>query len=436
MKNNQKETNLLSRRKFLKGLATGTLMLAGGAYIAKGSLYRQAVNGMQSLTGDLQSRFLRQMITTNAATSRVLMWQSDSRLSHPQVEYRLKGQSNALKASAQEDFFTDDGIENLQYLAQLENLTPETNYEYRLVSEKSASDWHSLKTAGASTFKCLIFPDSQSSDYSDWENLAQTAATLNPDAAFFINMGDIVDNGEDHTQWQAWFNGVEGIIDRIPFAPLMGNHETYDQNWKVRLPEAYLHYFALPDNDSKDFSRYYYDFDYGDVHFMALNSQWDETEDFKPGLMEKQKTWLRESCSRSTKRWKIALIHKDVLQYRITKRPERKEGISSLGMNFMPLFDELGVDVVFTAHLHTYRNRGHIRNFQRDNGGPLYILTGVAGNVRYPGLWIDHALDEKVAPQPETDNYLTLEANENRLTIKCFLPDGQEIDQAVVEKQA
>ena len=436
MKNNQKETNLLSRRKFLKGLATGTLMLAGGAYIAKGSLYRQAVNGMQSLTGDLQSRFLRQMITTNAATSRVLMWQSDSRLSHPQVEYRLKGQSNALKASAQEDFFTDDGIENLQYLAQLENLTPETNYEYRLVSEKSASDWHSLKTAGASTFKCLIFPDSQSSDYSDWENLAQTAATLNPDAAFFINMGDIVDNGEDHTQWQAWFNDVEGIIDRIPFAPLMGNHETYDQNWKVRLPEAYLHYFALPDNDSKDFSRYYYDFDYGDVHFMALNSQWDETEDFKPGLMEKQKTWLRESCSRSTKRWKIALIHKDVLQYRITKRPERKEGISSLGMNFMPLFDELGVDVVFTAHLHTYRNRGHIRNFQRDNGGPLYILTGVAGNVRYPGLWIDHALDEKVAPQPETDNYLTLEANENRLTIKCFLPDGQEIDQAVVEKQA
>lgn len=154
------------------------------------------------------------------------------------------------------------------------------------MSEMSASDWHSLKTAGAGAFKCLIFPDSQSSDYSDWENLAQTAAKLNPEAAFFINMGDIVDNGEDHTQWQAWFNGVEGIIDRIPFAPLMGNHETYDQNWKVRLPEAYLHYFSPPDNGSRDFSRYYYDFDYGDVHFMMLNSQWDETENFKPGLME------------------------------------------------------------------------------------------------------------------------------------------------------
>ncbi|SDG43287.1 hypothetical protein SAMN05216584_10554 [Selenomonas sp. WCT3] len=52
-------------------------------------------------------------------------------------------------------------------------------------------------------FQCLIFPDSQSSDYSDWEHWAQEAAWRNPEAAFFVNMGDIVDNGEDHTQWQA-----------------------------------------------------------------------------------------------------------------------------------------------------------------------------------------------------------------------------------------
>ena len=434
MKNEPKNKNLLSRRRFLKGIAAGGLLLAGGAYFAKGPLYRQAVTSVRALTEDLQARFLRQLMTADAATSRVLMWQAASRLSQPQVEYRLKGQHDSLTVAAQEDFFTDDGVENLQYLARLENLPPETDYEYRLVSESHASDWHSLKTAGAKTFQCLIFPDSQSSDYSDWENLAQAAARRNPDAAFFINMGDIVDNGEDHPQWQAWFHGVDGIIDRIPFAPLMGNHETYDQNWKVRLPEAYLHYFALPDNGSRDFARYYYDFDYSDVHFMVLNSQWDETEAFKPGLLEEQKQWLQQSAAASTKRWQIVLIHKDVLQYRITKRPERKEGISGLGEAFMPLFDQLGIDVVFTAHLHTYRNRGHIRNFQRDSSGPLYILTGVAGNVRYPGLWVDHALDEKVAPQPETDNYLTLAAEENRLIIKCFLPDGQEIDQAVVEK--
>lgn len=98
----------------------------------------------------------------------------------------------------------------------------------------------------------------------------------------------------------------------------------------------------------------------------------------------------------------------------------------------MPLFDEAGIDLVLSAHLHTYRNRGHIKNFRRDAAGPLYILTGVAGNVRYPGLWVDHALDEFVAPQPETDNYLTLDAGEDALIIRCFLPDGTKIDETAV----
>lgn len=100
----------------------------------------------------------------------------------------------------------------------------------------------------------------------------------------------------------------------------------------------------------------------------------------------------------------------------------------------MPVFEEMGVDAVLSAHLHTYRNRGHIRNFQYDASGPLYILTGVAGNVRYPNLWINHALDEYVALQPETANYMTMQATENQLNFYCYLPDGTELDHEVLKK--
>ena len=426
----------MNRRTFIIG-GVGTLgLLAGGAFLAPGTLYRKAANGVRSLAGDLDAQYLRQLITADAAHSRTIMWQAEDVLTRPAIEYRIQGQAEVQQVPAREDFFSDDGVKNKQYLAQLQDLQAAATYEYRVVTEKAASDWHTLQTAGDGDFECLLFPDSQSSDYSDWKAVAQNAAERNPQAAFFINMGDIVDNGEDHTQWQAWFHGVNGIIDRIPFVPMMGNHETYDQKWKVRLPEAYLHYFVVPENNSQDFSRYYYSFDYGDVHFMVLNSQWDETEDFKPGLMAEQLNWLREDASRSRKKWKIVLVHKDVLQYRIHKRPERQEGISEVGREFMPLFDELGIDIVFSAHLHTYRNRGHIKNFKRDSQGPLYILTGVAGNVRYPGLWIDHKLDEVVAPQPETDNYLTMQVTDKEITVKCFLPDGQEIDRVTVRKSA
>ena len=61
-------------------------------------------------------------------------------------------------------------------------------------------------------------------------------------------------------------------------------------------------------------------------------------------------------------------------------------------------------------------------------------MTGVAGNVRYPGLWIDHSLDETIAPQPETDNYLTLKADRDHLEIRSYLPDGSQIDEETVRK--
>ena len=131
-------------------------------------------------------------------------------------------------------------------------------------------------------------------------------------------------------------------------------------------------------------------------------------------------------------------MHKDVLQYRINGHPERPEGIDEdNGRVWMPMFDELAIDVVFTAHLHTYRNRGHIYGFSKTAAGkgPLYILTGVAGNVLYPNLWIDHTFDEVTLPQPETDNYLTMEVTRDALEIACFLPDGTEMDRVRVTKR-
>ena len=58
----------------------------------------------------------------------------------------------------------------------------------------------------------------------------------------------------------------------------------------------------------------------------------------------------------------------------------------------------------------------------------------MSGNVRYPNLWVNHALDEYVAPQPETDNYMVMKAAGKQLDFYCYLPDGTEIDHAVLKK--
>ena len=410
------KNNTITRREFLKLAAGGGAILCGAAFFAKNIFSQKAA------TDIFAPQYLRQIITADVARERVIMWQAENAPINAAVEYRLKGRTETAKTPAAEEFFTDDGELNKQYAARLTGLVPGQDYEYRVCADDAASEWYSLRAADDGAFCCLLFPDSQD------------AFRRNSQAAFFANLGDIVDNGEDSSQWRAWFRAVADFAPNIPFVPVMGNHETYDRQWQVRLPEAYLRYFVVPSNESRDFARYYYSFDYGAAHFIVLNTQWEETENFKAGLREEQMAWLRRDAQNNGKKWKIALLHKDVLQYRIHNRPERQEGFSDVGEYFMPLFDELGIDVVFTAHLHTYRNRGRIFDFRRADHGPLYILTGIAGNVRYPGLWIDHALDETIAPQPETDNYLTLDVTSNCLSIKCFLPDGTAIDSAELQK--
>ena len=370
---------------------------------------------------------IRQVITADSTTSRTFMWQSDYAEENPVVEYRQAGDDDSLmQLPASSDAFSDDGVTTYIHTAAVSDLKPGTAYEYRVGAGDKRSDWQSFHTAQGHDFKALIFPDSQSSDYSVWAATAQPAWQRNQDAQFFINMGDLVDNGQDHYQWNAWFDVVGDMIARIPVVPLLGNHETYDKDWKVRMPEAYLHLFALPRIDREKYQNQFYSFDYGDVHFVVLNTQSQELADFEPSLDEDEVAWFKEDMAKTTKKWKIVLMHKDPLQYGFANRPQpREEGFSPEGRLWMPLFDQYSVDAVLSAHLHTYRDRGHIRNFQRDESGPLYLITGVAGNVQYPGLWKQHSLDEYVAPQPETDNYMTLEATDDSLTFRSFLPDGQ-----------
>lgn len=374
---------------------------------------------------------IRQVITADSTTSRTFMWQSDYAEENPVVEYRQAGDDDSLmQLPASSDAFSDDGVTTYIHTAAVSNLKPGTAYEYRVGAGDKRSSWQSFHTAQGHDFKALIFPDSQSSDYSVWAATAQPAWQRNQDAQFFINMGDLVDNGQDHYQWNAWFDVVGDMIARIPVVPLLGNHETYDKDWKVRMPKAYLHLFALPRIDREKYQNQFYSFDYGDVHFVVLNTQSQELADFEPSLDEDEVAWFKEDMAKTTKKWKIVLMHKDPLQYGFANRPEpREEGFSPEGRLWMPLFDQYGVDAVLSAHLHTYRDRGHIRNFQRDESGPLYLITGVAGNVQYPGLWKQHSLDEYVAPQPETDNYMTLEATDDSLTFRSFLPDGQLLEE-------
>ncbi|PQL10755.1 metallophosphoesterase [Veillonella rogosae JCM 15642] len=419
-----------------------------GSYVYRDTIYSRIARTAAVVSGqaikpllDSESRYIRQIVAQDNSTSRTIMWQSDNSESDAIIEYRQDGTDTIQTINATDKAFTDDGSTTYIHEATLTGLTPNTKYEYRVgYGTDRRSDWYRLETAGASVYDVLIYPDSQSGDYSQWEEIVKSSALRNPRTALYISMGDLVDNGEQAYQWRTWLNSIKPLSANVPLATTLGNHEMYTLDWKMREPYAYLNYFAVPPNGNEIFNRRYYSYDFGDVHYIVLDTMLyesnheDNHDTHHPDLYDVQVQWLHQDLTTNTKKWTVVLMHRDPFQYAFD-RPgaNRAIGFDDEGVLFMPIFDEFNVDLVLSAHLHSYRNRGHVRNFDRDLSGPLYILTGIAGDARRP-KWKEHPLDVYVAPDRDKNNYMTMTVTPNKLIVKAFLPDGTQLDESVIEK--
>ena len=440
----------MNKGKLLKTIVAIVALaaLVTGGYIYKDTIYSRIARTAAVVSGqeikpllDSESRYIRQIVAQDNSTSRTIMWQSDNSEADAVIEYRLEGAEKSQTIGATDKAFTDDGSTTYIHEATLTGLTPNTKYEYRVgYGTDRRSDWYRLETAGASVYDVLIYPDSQSGDYSQWEEIVKSSALRNPRTALYISMGDLVDNGEQAYQWRTWLNSIKPLSANVPLATTLGNHEMYTLDWKMREPYAYLNYFAVPPNGNEIFNRRYYSYDFGDVHYIVLDTMLyesnheDNHDTHHPDLYDVQVQWLRQDLTANTKKWTVILMHRDPFQYAFD-RPgaSRAIGFDDEGVLFMPIFDEFNVDLVLSAHLHSYRNRGHVRNFDRDLSGPLYILTGIAGDARRP-KWKEHPLDVYVAPDRDKNNYMTMTVTPNKLIVKAFLPDGTQLDESVIEK--
>ena len=96
-----------------------------------------------------------------------------------------------------------------------------------------------------------------------------------------------------------------------------------------------------------------------------------------------------------------------------------------MGQVFLDIFDELGIDLVVSGHVHAYRRR-RICARQTDEHGTLYLLSGPAGN-QYFNVPAE-TYDIVAGPDPTPSNYLYLEADAHRLHIRCETVSGAVLD--------
>ena len=407
----------MSRRFFIKIL----IALGLGAYfpkLAEASRLEKLhtpQDGYEPLTS---VKFLRQVVTKDSRSSRMIMWQADS-VEDFLLEWQLVGEEAA--------HFAQVNRRDLICSCALKNLKPESLYKFRIVSGERATSWQDLRTSGDGKFQMIIFADSQCEHYEVWQRTADTAQKKFPDAELVTVVGDLVDNGEADYQWRAWHLAAAKLLDGKIFAPVMGNHECYGVDWFNALPTGYLNQFDLPANNAKHFEKYFYSFDYGAAHFFILNTQFAELDALNPGMQSAQEFWFRRDAANANRPWKIVFMHKDIYDY-------AQDKFNDIAEKFLELFDELEIDLVFTGHLHTYRNRGKIFAQKKSSRGTTYILCGRAGDQKdvEPHSTIDDVTYRNLREEPESFVALEIDAAEINLTAQTV--DGEILDNFTLKK--
>ena len=365
----------------------------------------------------------------DARTTQTITWKTDADTMDGQVRYwvlaaeppgRVENQMAQVRR-----IDTNWGAFNLHTLT-LNGLLPGVRYAYQAGDGQAWSEQYSFVTAPAANgqYQFLVFGDSQSVNYDTWRTTLQQAYRAHPKAAFFINMGDLVDRGQAYGEWDAWFNAVQGVAENIPCMPLVGNHETYAIGGGFAMPSLFTDQFQLPQNGPAGLRGQVYSFNYGGVHFVMLDTQAGEEGRFVPDMLEKQKAWLAADLAAATQQWKLVFVHRALYN-------NKTADDLAIRNAFAPVIDQYRADVVFSAHDHVYARTYPLRQgmaVEGPNAGTIHVATGRSGSKKYAdsiarewNSFFFNPLDEP--------NYLMVEVDGRSLTIRAYRQSGGLIDE-------
>ncbi|AEJ18374.1 purple acid phosphatase family protein [Gracilinema caldarium] len=331
-----------------------------------------------------------QMFGSDPATTRAFTWYTTfaSGSTDVQVVEVIGASPNFSKA------FTFSGRvkpsynspDELVHMAEAVGLKSGTSYWYRVGDAKLGlwSDVGTFKTMdnkkGPFTFINLADTQAKTEDEAilSAKTLADAVRTVK-NAEFMIINGDIVDTGRNEKQWDWVLGHAAETMRNIAFIPAAGNHD--------EDPYSFIEHFNLPVPKGADIKTgAYYSFDYKNAHFIILNNNEDSPEwaDFSLQQIEWFKSDVLAAKARGTD-WIILIVHKGPYTTSNHATDEDITGPNGVRTKFAPLAAQLGVDLVFQGHDHSYSRTKSLN-------GVVYITPGTAGpKVYYLNKKIDSA---------------------------------------------
>ncbi len=248
-----------------------------------------------------------------------------------------------------------------------------------------------------------------------------TAALNRPDLRLAV-VGDVGTGGQAEYRTAAVMDNLEQHAE-FDALLLLGDN-VYDNGDPSQLQAKVFDPFApVLDGDTDLIAvlgNHDVDDGFGDAQAAALGmpGRWYTTEtetatiialDSNQADNEAQQAWLRTTLANTATPWTIVIMH----------HPAYSAGWHgsdpAVQANFVPLFEEHGVDLVFSGHDHDYQRSNEIN-------GVTYIVTGAGAKLRATGQ------EEFTAISWSTHNFVDLAIHQDRIDAQAVDHNGQAID--------
>lgn len=284
--------------------------------------------------------------------------------------------------------------------AALSGLEPDTQYYYSVGAAGSAPAGQYFRTAPATgtlpadgnTHIWIIgdsgtvgtgddFPPPDAPKVRDGF-MSYNAANGNEDLDLFLMLGDNAYLDGSDKQYQAGvFEVYPDLLNKVALWPTIGNHEmgsfgistssdinSYTADTDPDETSTYMPYidiFTLPTQAEAggvaSGSEQYYSFNYGNIHIVSLDSQVtirDATN------RETMKNWLIQDLMANTADWTIVIYHHPPYTKGSHDSDDPLNGIDQpifdIREQFIPIFEQYGVDVAYAGHSHSYERSWYL----------------------------------------------------------------------------
>jgi len=251
-----------------------------------------------------------------------------------------------------------------RHAVALTGLDSGSTYHYRVEGVGGSSATGCFRTAPAgddSRFSFAVVGDSGSGGKGQLA-VAALLERLRPDLV--LHTGDVVyPAGQERHYDRRFFAPYRNLIKTVPLFPVLGNHDVRKGNGA-----AFLENFHPP-LGSVGSTKRYYSFDWGNTHFVALDSELYHGD--RGADPEEQRDFLERDLATTRKRWRIVFLH------RSPYGSSRHGGDEKVREDLEPHFVKHGVGLVFSGHDHVYERTVPIRSV-------TYVVSGGGGRRLYP----------------------------------------------------